>query len=101
MKYKDIEFLGRRYSSCLWLASGTYGWGVEALDQGFAPGLEVGALVTKGVSPLEMEGAPQPRIAEIENGIGLLNAIGLQNPGVEQFVDKYFRRYQNGDWPGY
>jgi len=92
-----VEFLGRRYASPLWAASGTFGWGVEALDGGFFPRKGLGALVTKGVSPLPMHGAPQPRVAEVGAGIGLLNAIGLQNPGLDLFLAKYAARYEKGD----
>ena len=95
----SVAFLGRTYASPLWLASGTYGWGFEAVDGGFFPRVGVGALVTKGVSPKPMKGAPQSRIAEVGHGVGLLNAIGLQNPGVDVFVSDYLPRYRNGDVP--
>ncbi len=94
-----IEFLKRQYKSPLWAASGTYGWGVEAVDGAFVPKRGLAALVTKGVSPKEMLGAPQSRIAEVGEGVGLLNAIGLQNPGVEKFLEKYASRYNRGDFP--
>lgn len=93
----EVEFLGRRYSTPLWAASGTFGWGVEAVDGGFFPRKGLGALVTKGVSPQPMHGAPQPRVAEVGAGTGLLNAIGLQNPGLELFLAKYASRYAAGD----
>jgi dihydroorotate dehydrogenase (NAD+) catalytic subunit len=46
-----------------------------------------------------MWGAPQPRISEVGHGVGLLNAIGLQNPGLEGFLNSYFRRYEKGELP--
>lgn len=93
----EVDFLGRRYATPLWAASGTFGWGVEAVDGGFFPKKGLGALVTKGVSPSPMHGAPQPRVAEVGSGTGLLNAIGLQNPGLDLFLTKYATRYEKGD----
>ncbi|HEY8464256.1 MAG TPA: dihydroorotate dehydrogenase [Bacillota bacterium] len=63
-------------------ASGTYGYGREYLPF-FAPDL-FGAVVTKGVALQPWPGNPPPRICETASG--MLNAIGLQNPGVEQFI---------------
>jgi dihydroorotate dehydrogenase (NAD+) catalytic subunit len=63
-------------------ASGTFGYGVE-----FAHLVDLnrlGGLVTKGISKEPMEGAPAPRVHETASG--MLNAIGLQNIGVEAFV---------------
>ena len=88
-----VEFAGRSYKSPLWIAAGTFGWGVEALDGGYFPSQGAGAYVSKGVSDDAMLGAPQPRVAEVGEGIGFLNAIGLQNPGVQTFSQKYLPRY--------
>ncbi len=63
-------------------ASGTYGYGKEFLPF-FTPDIW-GAVVTKGVSPTAWVGNATPRICETAGG--MLNAIGLQNGGVEQFV---------------
>ena len=63
-------------------ASGTFGYGVE-----FAHLVDLnclGGLVTKGISPAPIEGAPAPRLCETPSG--MLNAVGLQNVGVEGFV---------------
>lgn len=92
------QFLGRDYVSPLWAASGTFGWGLEAVDGEFLA-KNLGALVTKGVSPDPMTGAPHPRISEVGHGIGVLNAIGLQNPGLEKFLQTYVKRYEQGDFP--
>lgn len=62
-------------------ASGTFGAGQEYAD--FIDLDALGALTTKGVSPVAWEGNPAPRIAETPSG--MLNTIGLQNPGVEAF----------------
>jgi dihydroorotate dehydrogenase (NAD+) catalytic subunit len=62
-------------------ASGTFGYGLE-LEDLCAPE-HLGGVVTKGLSPLPRAGAPMPRIAE--TACGMLNAIGLENIGVEAF----------------
>ena len=66
------------------LASGCAGYGQE-LD-GLADLRSVGGLVTKGVSPTPWEGNPPPRIAETTGG--MLNAIGLQNVGLQGFLEQ-------------
>jgi len=63
-------------------ASGTFGWGEEYAE--FAPAEKLGGIVTKSVSRRPREGNPPPRIAE--TAAGLLNAIGLENPGLERFL---------------
>jgi len=63
-------------------ASGTFGYGVE-----FAHLVDLnklGGIVTKGISREPIEGAPSPRVCETASG--MLNAIGLQNVGVEEFA---------------
>jgi len=65
-------------------ASGTYGYGKEYLPL-LTPDIW-GAVVTKGVSSTAWPGNPPPRICETAGG--MLNAIGLQNPGVEQFISE-------------
>jgi dihydroorotate dehydrogenase (NAD+) catalytic subunit len=65
-------------------ASGTFGYGIEfeeivALDR-------IGGLVTKGISLEPMAGHPAPRL--VQTAAGMLNAIGLQNVGVEDFIER-------------
>jgi dihydroorotate dehydrogenase (NAD+) catalytic subunit len=73
------------------VASGTFGYGEEycqLLDYS-----KIGAIVTKGITLRPREGNPPPRIAETP--AGMLNSIGLQNPGVEAFVTEklpFFRK---------
>lgn len=64
------------------VASGTFGFGVEYA--GFYNVAELGAIFIKGLTLREREGNPPPRIAETSSG--MLNSIGLQNPGVERFI---------------
>ena len=63
------------------VASGTFGHGEEFAD--FFDVSQLGAVTTKGVSPVPWDGNATPRIAEAP--AGMLNSIGLQNPGVEEF----------------
>lgn len=74
------------------LASGTAGYGFELaqlidLDR-------LGALYTKGTTVLAREGNPPPRVAE--TGGGMLNSIGLQNPGIDHVAGDYAPRWK--DW---
>ena len=65
-------------------ASGTFGYGIEFEE---IVSLErIGGIVTKGISLEPMAGHPPPRI--IQTAAGMLNAIGLQNVGVEEFVER-------------
>lgn len=78
----------------LWLknpvltASGTFGFGLEFEDYGDLR--ELGGIVVKGLSLKPREGNPMPRLAETP--CGMLNAIGIQNPGVECFLKEKLPR---------
>ncbi len=63
-------------------ASGTFGYGREYVD--LLPFDALGAITVKGVSPFPSDGNPMPRTVEVYGG--MLNAIGLQNPGLEKFI---------------
>ncbi|SET08512.1 dihydroorotate dehydrogenase (NAD+) catalytic subunit [Natronincola peptidivorans] len=65
-------------------ASGTFGSGKEYGD--FVDLNRLGAVVVKGVSSVAWKGNPTPRVAETHGG--MLNSVGLQNPGVEEFIKK-------------
>ena len=76
-------------------ASGTYGQG-----EVFEPFYDInilGALTTKSVTVKPRPGNPPPRIAETRSGI--LNAIGLQNPGIDEFIRKYGERFEKLSTP--
>ena len=62
-------------------ASGTFGYGLDLAD--LCPPERLGAIVTKGLSPRPRPGNRPPRI--VETAAGMINAIGLQNIGVEAF----------------
>lgn len=65
-------------------ASGTFGSGMEYSD--FVDLNRLGAVVTKGVANVSWQGNPVPRVTETYGG--MLNAIGLQNPGIDVFVER-------------
>ena len=65
-------------------ASGTFGSGEEYSE--FVDLNKLGAVVTKGVANVPWKGNPTPRVAEVYGG--MLNAIGLQNPGIDVFVQR-------------
>lgn len=65
-------------------ASGTFGSGEEFSE--FVDLNHLGAVVTKGVANVPWEGNPTPRVAEVYGG--MLNAIGLQNPGIDLFIER-------------
>ncbi len=73
-------------------ASGTFGYGLEYMPYGSLG--DLGGFVTKGLSLKPMRGNPMPRIAETP--CGMLNAIGLQNCGVDYFVEHYLPQLPTG-----
>jgi len=77
-----VSLLGREFVNPVIAASGTFGYGVEFED--IVNFKKIGGLVTKGISPEPMPGNQSPRL--IETAAGMLNAIGLQNVGVEKFI---------------
>jgi dihydroorotate dehydrogenase (NAD+) catalytic subunit len=82
-----VTLAGIKLKNPVMVASGTFGFGAE-----YAKLYDInklGAIVTKGLTYLPKCGNPPPRI--YETPAGLLNSIGLENPGVEQFIEK--------EWP--
>ncbi|MFW5498845.1 MULTISPECIES: dihydroorotate dehydrogenase [unclassified Maridesulfovibrio] len=80
----SIDFAGLKLKNPILTASGTFGFGLEFQRYGDLESL--GGIVVKGLSLKPREGNPMPRIAETP--CGMLNAIGIQNPGVEEFINK-------------
>lgn len=78
----SVTVAGTTWGNPVAVASGTFGSGREYSE--LVDVRRLGAIVTKGVSLAPMEGNPPPRIAETP--AGMLNAIGLENPGVEAFA---------------
>lgn len=80
----SVEIAGIKFKNPVMGASGTFGSGKEYSE--YYDISNLGAVVTKGVSAQPWAGNPTPRICETPSG--MLNAIGLQNPGVEVFMEK-------------
>ena len=78
------ELAGIRLPTPVLAASGTFGSGREM--SAIMDLRQIGAIVTKSVTPRPVKGMPTPRMVETPSG--MLNAIGLQNPGVHGFVEK-------------
>lgn len=80
----SVDIAGVHFKNPVMTASGTFGSGMEYSD--FVDLNRLGAVVTKGVSNVPWEGNPTPRVAEVYGG--MLNAIGLQNPGIDVFCSR-------------
>ncbi len=79
-----VTIAGVEFKNPVMTASGTFGSGMEYGD--LVDLNRLGAVVTKGVASVPWPGNPVPRVAETYGG--MLNAIGLQNPGVDVFVER-------------
>ena len=79
-----MDIAGIRLKNPVMPASGTFGSGQEY--SGFVDLNRLGAVVTKGVSCVPWEGNPAPRI--METASGMINAVGLQNPGIDVFIER-------------
>ena len=90
-----VEIAGMRLKNPVMSASGCFGWGEEYAR--FWDLNRMGALVGKAVTPRPRPGNPGQRIAETP--AGMLNAIGLQNPGVEGFLATILPRVRKLDLP--
>ena len=88
----SVNICGVEMKNPVTVASGTFGSGMEYGE--FVDLSRLGAVTTKGVAITPWEGNPTPRVAEVYGG--MLNAIGLQNPGVDTFIDrdlKFLEKY--------
>ncbi len=79
-----VNIAGVEFKNPVITASGTFGFGREYSE--FYPLKEIGGLSCKGITLKPRMGNPPPRIAETPSGI--LNAVGLQNPGVDHFIEQ-------------
>ena len=79
-----VNIAGVTLNNPVMTASGTFGSGMEYND--FVDLNRLGAVVTKGVANVPWPGNPTPRVAETYGG--MLNAIGLQNPGIDVFLER-------------
>lgn len=80
----DVTIAGVEFKNPVMTASGTFGSGMEYSQ--FVDLNSLGAVVTKGVASVPWQGNPTPRVAEVYGG--MLNAIGLQNPGIDVFIER-------------
>ena len=87
-----VNIAGVEFKNPVMVASGTFGSGEEFSE--FVDLNKLGAVTTKGVANVPWEGNPTPRIAETYGG--MLNAVGLQNPGYDLFAKRdipYLKKY--------
>lgn len=80
----SVNLCGVTLKNPVMTASGTFGSGAEYSE--FVDLNRLGAVVTKGVANVPWEGNPAPRVAEVYGG--MLNAVGLQNPGIDLFCKR-------------
>ena len=80
----QVTLAGVTFKNPVTVGSGTFGSGMEYSD--FIDLSRLGAVTTKGVSLMPWEGNPTPRVTETYGG--MLNAIGLQNPGIQVFCER-------------
>ena len=80
----QVTLAGVTLKNPVMVASGTFGSGEEYSE--FVDLNRLGAVVTKGVANVPWPGNPTPRVAEVRSG--MLNAIGLQNPGIDVFCER-------------
>ena len=84
MANTSINIAGVEFKNPVVTASGTFGSGMEYGE--FVDLNRLGGVVTKGVANVPWPGNPTPRVAEVYGG--MLNAIGLQNPGIDVFIER-------------
>ncbi len=86
VKIKDLCF-----KNPVITASGTYGYGEEFAD--FVDLNQLGGIIVKGTSLNDRQGNPSPRMAE--TACGMLNSVGLQNKGVDYFINEIYPKIKN------
>ena len=80
----SVNIAGVEWKNPVTVASGTFGSGAEYSE--FTDLNKLGAVTTKGVANVPWAGNPTPRVAEVYGG--MLNAVGLQNPGIDLFCQR-------------
>ena len=89
----EIKLKGLTLKNPVMTASGTFGYGEEYAD--FVDLAELGGIVVKGTTLHHREGNPYPRMAETP--MGMLNCVGLQNKGVDYFIETIYPRIKDFD----
>ena len=87
----EIKLKGLTLKSPVMTASGTFGYGEEYTD--FVNLAELGGIIVKGTTLHHREGNPYPRMAETP--MGMLNCVGLQNKGVDYFIETIYPRIRH------
>ncbi|MEG2455846.1 MAG: dihydroorotate dehydrogenase [Oscillospiraceae bacterium] len=90
---QSVTLAGVTFKNPILVASGTFGFGREY--GGFYDISQLGGICCKGLTPQRREGNPSPRIAETP--MGMLNSVGLQNPGVDAFIANELPRLKEQD----
>ena len=88
-----VNIAGVEWNNPVTVASGTFGSGAEFAE--FVDLNRLGAVTTKGVANIPWAGNPTPRVAETYGG--MMNAVGLQNPGIELFCERdipFLKQYE-------
>lgn len=91
----SVDFAGVSMKNPVTTASGTFGSGAEYGE--YVDLNRLGAVTTKGVANVPWPGNPTPRVCETYGG--MLNAIGLQNPGIDVFIERdipYLKKFDTG-----
>ena len=89
----EIRLKGLTLKNPVMTASGTFGYGEEYTD--FVDLSELGGIIVKGTTLHHREGNPYPRMAETP--MGMLNCVGLQNKGVDYFIETIYPRIRHYD----
>ncbi len=89
----EIKLKGLTLKNPVMTASGTFGYGEEYAD--FVDLSELGGIIVKGTTLHHREGNPYPRMAE--TSMGMLNCVGLQNKGVDYFIETIYPRIRHYD----
>lgn len=88
-----VDIAGVEWKNPVTTGSGTFGFGEEYSE--YFDLSELGAVCLKALSAVPRDGNPSPRIAETP--MGILNSVGLQNPGAQYFIDNYLPRLKTYD----
>lgn len=89
----SVKIGGLQMKNPVMTASGTFGYGEEYAD--FIDISKIGGIIVKGTTLAHREGNPYPRMAETPSG--MLNCVGLQNKGVDYFIEHIYPRIQSVD----
>lgn len=93
MVNETIQLKGLTLKNPVMTASGTFGYGEEYAD--FIDLSQIGGILVKGTTLNHREGNPYPRMAETPSG--MLNAVGLQNKGIDYFIETIYPRIKDID----